>query len=296
MSSRLSKTLSLIALIALVAFGQMAFAQNTNRYRIQVVRRANQPTEMNSDALTKNLYALWQAMSATPSVEGASTNSDGTDIWPCFGLSTAAGGPTPDCPSIGDPSQVFPTGGVAVGVPAYLWSLSACNATSTSSPVCGETETFYEDDSGDTSGDLTYSLVATEGTATLLDTGTIDFTNGTGNPYGGLTPPGVVIIYGPTNLGDMGQAGKNNGNCLPNANYPLTAEGGTGEFIISADKICGVATAGAVTFTATTEVAKPAYTKETTAAKCGSTPPPCYTVKFTTPSYKASQKWTINLE
>ncbi len=302
MTSRLCKTLSLFAVIALFAFAQMAFAaEHQSKFHIAVVPRAHTAgAEVMPTGITANLYGLTAAFTATPSALGWSTNSDGTDIWPCFGAATAptpvaTADENPDCPTIGDPKVNFPAGGVALGVPSYEWSLANCNATSTSSASCGETETFYEDQTNDSTDDLLYELEATQGSTVLIDTGTIDFTGG-GNPYGGLTPPADVVIYGPTNFGDMGQTGKNNGNCLPNINYPVPADPAGSEFIVSANKTCGVPTTGAVDITATTEVASVAYTAESSATctKDGVTPP-CWEVKFTS-KYKLSQKWTINLQ
>jgi hypothetical protein len=293
MSSRLFKMLPLIALIALVALGQMAFAEGPqNHYTVKVVPRHSDSGPQPATAITPNLYGLTAAFTATAY---PTTNSDGTDIWPCFGTGESGSSANPDCEFIGDPKIDFPAGGVALGVPSYQWSLANCNATSTSSPDCGETETFYEDQTGDTADDLLYELVATQGSTVLVDTGEIDFTGG-GNPYGGLTPPADVVIYGPSNFGGMGLTGPNNGNCLPNINYPVTADPAGAEFIISANKTCGSAVAGPVTITATTEVATPTYTPESTktCTKEGVSSP-CWEVKFTS-KYKVSQKWTINLQ
>src|SRR5271169_2326758 len=103
-------------------------------------------------------------------------NADHTDLWPCFGSSST----NPDCPTIGNPSITFPSGAVALGAPAYVWQLnnpgsngygcnSDTNGTSTTSYLpCGQTETWYEDDTGDSTDDLIYSIVVTQGTNTLV--------------------------------------------------------------------------------------------------------------------------------
>ena len=50
-------------------------------------------------------------------------NSDGTDLWPCFGFGSA-GAPNLDCPTVGNPSVALPLGGVVLGVPQYVWKLA----------------------------------------------------------------------------------------------------------------------------------------------------------------------------
>jgi hypothetical protein len=297
MKSRLLPLLAFLAVIALLVCGQQAFAQNAQTrhpsYRIHFAPRGVE-VGFEGEQLTtvpKNLYGLTQAFTATafPTV-----NSDGSDLWPCFGGGTAT---NPDCPSIGSPTRPFPVGGVALGVPEYVWSLTKCDATSTSSPNCGETETFYEDDSGDTADDLTYIVTATQGSGTSLkyiyDSGLVDFR---ANPFGGLTPPADVIIFGPSNFGTMGNpTGPNNGDCFANFAYPLTSPTQTGVYVIAAGKTCSAPVSGLVTFTAVTELAKPTYTKQTTVAKCDGVGPPCYTVTYAK-KFAVTQKWSIWLQ
>jgi hypothetical protein len=301
MKSRWFLVLTALAVVAILVCGQLALAEDAPRphYRIQFVPRGAEGiiSSDNPLAVTKNLYGLTAAFTAT---DYPTTNSDGTDIWPCFGGGTNV---NPDCPSIGNPTIDFPVGGVALGTPAYVWSLANCNATSTSSPVCGETETFYEDDSGDTTDQLTYTIIATQGTTEIYNSGTVVFGP---NPFGGLSPAADVIIYGPANFGDQGQTGgANNGDCFADFNYPLTAPTFPGAtYVVAANKTCGAAVSGLVTITAITELATPTYTKQTTKAACtpvvngkpGTTVgPPCYTVTFAK-KFSATQKWQIFLQ
>jgi hypothetical protein len=306
MNSRLFKTLSLIAIVALFVCGQQMFAaDSSHHYTIKVVPRAQQQAdyELPPANPTPDLYALAQYFGATAAP--FTLNTDGTELWPCFGSYSSASGTSsenPDCPTIGDPSQGFPVGGVVIGLPAYQFPYTACNATSTTAAPCGNTETWYEDDTGDSTSDLTYVIEATQGSTVIADSGTVDFgPNALGNS-GSI--PIQVVISGDQNFGTQGQTGgANNGNCDADFDYPLASEPPPfpGTYVIAAGKTCGAAAAGAVTITATTELATPAYTKETKAASC--TPiingapgtvvgPPCYTTKLTK-KYSVVQKWTI---
>ncbi|MFZ1132354.1 MAG: hypothetical protein WBV31_11690 [Terriglobales bacterium] len=275
----------LFACLAIVAFAcsQLALAEGKPRFQIKVVPRhqgidAQLPP---AGAPPANLYAVgqWFGATAYPTV-----NTDGSDLWPCFGDSSSTG-PNTDCPTIGNPSIPFPTGGVVVGSPSYTFSLSACDGNTATAANCGQTQTWYEDDSGDSTDDLLYSIVATQGTKTIADSGTVDFGP---NVYGGLSPAADVIIYGDQTFGTLGvSAGPNNGECTANYNYPTTSDPAGGLFIIAANKTCSNPVAGLVTITATTEVATPKYTLN---KKTGT-----YTVTYTK-KYSVSQKWNIWLE
>jgi hypothetical protein len=300
-----SKMLSLVAVLAAVALcicGQQAQAEvkNHTKYKIKVIPHGGPNAALATPAsLADGLYGVSAvfAYTAYPTL-----NSDTSDIWPCFSsggtgpAGTATSDENPDCPTIGDPKIPFPAGGVAVGAYSYSWPLSACNATSTSTPVCGETETWYEDDSNDTSAtdELLYTLEAVQGTNVLYDSGTVDFGP---NPYGGASPADDIVIYGPQNFGNMGiTAGPNNGNCSAAYNYPLSSAANPGAvYIVPANKTCGVPTTGLVSFTATTEIGSPAYTKVTKGTVDGtpcSVAAPCYETKWTK-KYSVAQKWSI---
>jgi hypothetical protein len=296
------KALPLFAALAVVALsicGPQAQAETKNhtKYSIKVIPHGGPNAEKaNPSALANGLYGVSQtfAFTAYPTL-----NSDGSDLWPCFATGgTVASTENPDCPTIGSPKIPFPAGGVVLGAYSYSWPLAACNATSSSTPECGETETWYEDDSNDTSAtdELLYTIEATQGSTVIADSGTVDFGP---NPYGGASPADDIIIYGPQNFGNMGiTAGPNNGNCIADEGYPLPSAANPGYvYVVSANKTCGVPTTGPVTLTATTEIGAPAYTKVTKGTVGGvscSVSAPCYETKWTS-KYKATQKWTIYL-
>ena len=289
---------AVVVLIVAFCFGQFALAADSHHWAARAVPSTNMrgPGVHGNAADANNLYALWGAFAGGPIASYASPfNSDGSEIWPCFGGGTAA---NPDCPSIGSPTQPFATSGVVVGAPFFTWPLSFCDQTTTTATPCGQTETWYEDDSADTTSDLTYLITATQGTGTglkyIADSGTVDFGP---NPFGVLgNPGGVIIISGDQGFGTMGQTGPNNGNCFASFNYPLTAPANPGGvYVVAAGKTCVAPVSGLVTFTAVTELGKPAYKKQTSATVCGSVPTPCYTVTFA--KKKAiTQKWTIWLD
>lgn len=278
--SRLFQVLTSLVIVCCFVCGQ-AVAQEKHHWQIKVVPRAANQGARSEATLTPNLYGLSQTFAATPAPFG--TNTDGSELWPCFGDTSSA---NPDCPTIGNPSQTFPTGGAIIGGPQYVWSLSACDASASGAAPCGQTETFYEDDTNDTSpnDDLTYLIVATQvqggKTVTLADSGIVDFGP---NPFGGASPAADVIISGDQNFGTLGQTGKNNGNCSADFNYPSPVLPGV--FVIQANKTCVDPIAGPVTITATTEVATAVFTTK------GSVTTVKYTKKFS-----VAQKWTINLQ
>jgi hypothetical protein len=294
------QVLAALTMVVFLVCGQQVLAQEKTHYQIKIVPKQS-PVDRPAvnPPPTANLYGLSQTFAATP----GATNTDGTDLWPCFGNSTT---PNTDCPTIGNPSVTFPSGGVALGGPAYDWSFANCdaftNGTSNTAYVpCAQTETFYEDDSGTgATFDLTYSITATQVqggvTVYLVDSGTVDFGP---NPFGALSPPADVIISGDQNLGDWPGAttGPNNANCTADIAYPTSADPAPGLFVIQANKTCVEPKPGLVTFTAVTTVATPKYTKHTTAALCGNTTPPCWTVAYSATGKKSvTQKWNIWLQ
>lgn len=277
----------LVVIIAFCAFAQPALAQPPRIPQVRALPSAPSTGARPETGPTANLYALTAAFTATayPTV-----NSDGTDLWPCFGSNSV----NTDCPTIGNPSITFPNGGVALGVPSYVWSYTNCDGDTATSLPCGQTETFYEDDSNDSTDDLIYEIVVTQGSNTVLDSGWVDFVGA--NPYGGLTPPADVVIYGDSNFGTLGATGTNNGNCTADYNYPLASNPPTAyPYIVAANKTCVNPVPGTATLTAITELATPKYTKSTKVSVCGTVGPPCWTVKFTK-KYSVTQKWTIWLE
>ena len=167
--SRLFQALVLVALVAFFACSQLAVAQEKPHYQIKVLPRMSSDAPQVNPAPPANLYGLDQAFTAF------ALDSNSADAWPCFG-NTAS--PSADCSTIQD-------GGVVVGVPSYVWSFANCdadtNGTSNTSYVpCGQTETWYEDDSGTgATFDLTYVITATQVQSGvkqyLVDSGTVDF-------------------------------------------------------------------------------------------------------------------------
>jgi hypothetical protein len=305
----------LLAFFAGIAFlcGQQAAAQQNHLPHILVVPRehaANNAAQSRT-ALPPNLYALQAGFTQTYPTIGA--NADGTDIWPCIGNSSSTG-PNPDCPTIGDPSITFPSIATAIGNPAFIWQLNntagfgngyGCNALTNGTGhlgvpyiPCGQVETWYEDDTNDTTDELLYSMVVTQGTKTIADTGMVDIGV---NTNGGQTPPVDQLIYNPINFGygpgDGPRTGPNNGNCDPDFNYPLTSPANPGEeYLVAAGKTCVAPVAGAATITVTTALGTPTY-KQVTGMACtaNGVASPCYTVKWTK-RYEIRQSWGIWLE
>ena len=295
----MKKLFTVFAVLAVVAFCVSGMvAEEAHHPHIALVKHA-QPGVHSLAAQTAPL-GIWVPFADFAAFSNA-TNSDGTFLWPCFGAyepssGTFTGNPAnPDCPTIGDPSVPFPSGGIVLGNADYLWTVADCNATATSSPDCADQESMVSDNTQDITDDVWVSIVITQGTTTIYNTGTEVY----GPDIFGQTVadyPLIWIDYNPQNLGDMGIAtGPNNGNCLADFQYPLTSPAfAPPYYIIAAGKTCGAATTGPATVTFTVEYGTPKYTKSTKAATCGSVPTPCYTVKFTK-VYEASSKFTIYL-
>lgn len=273
----------LALIIAVCAFAQLALAQSAPRSTLRRLPSNPQAAKAQPNDLPANLYGITQLFGFAATRFGL--NSDGTTIWPCPGTYTSSTAANPDCPTIGDPSQPFPLGGGVFAQPLYLWSLSECNATSTSTPPCGQIEYFYEDTTGDITDDLLVHWTAQQGSSYIYDTGLWDFgpdafgQNGSDYPF-------TAVVNNDQNFGTMGQTGKNNGNCIGDYNYPFVGSP-TYPYFIAANKTCIAAVTGPVTLTGTVELATPNYhvnpkTGETTVT---------YTVK-----YKEEQKWTIYLQ
>lgn len=321
---RFATALASFFVFACFAGGQSLVAQEKAQPRVRVRaapresaetrttdNRVGRPENANAPAPTLNLYSLQAAFTQTYPIIGA--NADGTDIWPCTGDSSGTG-PDPDCPTIGDPSITFPSNATAIGNPAFIWQLKnvagsgngyGCDALINGTGhlgvpylPCGQAETWYEDNTNDTTDDLLYSMVVTQGANTISDTGMVDIGP---NIYGGTTPASDVIIYNPTNFGygpgDGPSTGPNNGDCNPDYNYPLTAPANPGgEYLVAAGKTCVRPTAGWATVTVTTALGAPIY-KEVKGAACAANgvASPCYTVEWIK-KYELCQKWDIFLE
>ncbi|MGA2966058.1 MAG: hypothetical protein ABSD64_07585 [Terriglobales bacterium] len=292
--SRLFQVVVLVAIVALFACSQMAMAATKPHFQIKVIPKTHSGVNpMVAEPPTVGLYGVAQWFGYTSYLV-----TSGTDLWPCFG-NTAT--PDPNCADI-------ISGGVVLGAPSLSWPLAACDANSTVNAYdyCGQTETWYEDWSNDSTDELTYLLVATQvqgsATVTLADSGIVDFgPNVYGAACGGTCPPAAdVIIYGDQDFGTQGLTGVNNGNCEAPYAYPLNSAAfpvADGVYVVPANKTCKNPLAGLVTLTATTEVGAPVYTKSTKASVCATSDsgvPPCWTVKWTK-KYSVAQKWVIDL-
>jgi len=147
------------------------------------------PESSNSRPLTgpaPHLYPLEAAFVQDYPVIGA--NADGTDLWPCSDLYLGVPGSNSDCPTIGSPSIPLPINAIVVGFPFRTWALkNAPNAgngygydaytngtrrTSNADYIpCGQIETWYEDDTSDSTDDLLQRVVVRQGDKIIYDTG-----------------------------------------------------------------------------------------------------------------------------
>jgi hypothetical protein len=307
----LAVALTVVALLV-CAGPQAQAAEPHHHYQIKVMPRAARPDgKVIHSNLANGLYSAGAAFVGTPysdsAIAGNSAgvfNADGTEVWPCFGGYDGSTESTEnaDCEYFEDtgytPKSVpLPAGAAILGTPSYTWSLADCDASASTVNPCGQTNTWYEDDSNDSTDELLYIIEVTQGTAVIADSGTVDFGP---NVYGGLSPAADVVIYGDQNFGTMGETGENNGNCEASFGYPLATNANPGSvYTVQANKTCVAPVAGLAKLTATTEIASPAYTALTRGTggngqTCTKTAP-CYDVKYTV-KYKLAQSWDINLE
>jgi len=340
MNPRLFKLCVVIAALAVFLCTQ---AQAANRHQhIAVISQGSASPDL-GPAPAANLYGIAAYFSQTPLNAEVCTTSGCTnenpfngpypgtdtsvaapnDFWPCFGDNTAQ----PDCLYIGPSAgYTYPSGAtslptsVVLGSPAYTWYLSAntasdqtygCDATATADTfhMCTQAINFYEDDSGDSTDELIWSIEVTQGTSIIYDSGIQDYGV---NPYGALTAPTIVfyedLVFGIPN----GGAVNNDGPCFQSYNYPSNTAGPGGNyqglantfggvFGITPKKTCVAPKAGAATVTITTELAKPTWKGVTVKADCpastmdgppNATSPYCYTVTYTKVK-ELSQKFTI---
>jgi hypothetical protein len=245
-----------------------------------------------SDAFpAPGLYPVTQAFVRSP-YPNWTNNSDGTELWPCFG-------PSGDCATIGNPAIEF--NGVATGGPFFAWSLADCDGTTNGTQVpyergetwnpflinsyyvpCGQVNTWYQDFSGDTTDDLLWSAVVTQGGNVIADTGTQDWGP---NPFEG----DEVIFYQDFNFGALGDSGPNNGNCAANYNFTGSSIPTSYPFMIAAGKTCVDPVTGPATISVMTTLATPTWTCKTRegATTC--------TVHYTR-KYQIKQEWSIYLQ
>ena len=241
---RLSMTrkfqVAVIVLVVAFCFGQLALAADVpHHWGVKVIKhhpgRNGEARPDTGAAPAAGLYAVGQAFVVTPLQQPGNSGTAAAELWPCAG---GAGTAQPDCAFIGSTGTADSAslvGSWVLGSPQYVWYLASdttdapdqpfgCAAT-TSADVgayCGQTNTWYEDWTGDNTDNLTYLITATQSTTNyLVDSGTVDFGP---NVYGGSTPADIdVVIYGDQNFGTEGATGANNGNCSADFNYPMPA-------------------------------------------------------------------------
>jgi hypothetical protein len=223
-------------------------------------------------------------------------NPDGAELWPCFGHN----GTNVNCPTIGNPAIGFD--GIAIGSPLFTWYLANCDGTTNGTQVpyvqgetwnayaingyyvpCGQSVNFYQDYANDNTDDLLISFVVTQGLNVIADSGTQDWGP---NPYGGGE---VIVNYQDFNFGTLGDSGPNNGNCVPNYDYPTSSVPTSYPLVIAAGKTCIDPVAGPATITVTTALATPTWTCITklSVTTC--------TVKYSR-KYSLQQHWNIFLQ
>ncbi len=283
----------LFAIVASCACSQMAFARP---HAAVVPQSQAQPASYPAPGL----YPVTQAFAGSPYPNWAN-NTDGVELWPCFG----SGGGNGDCPTIGNPAIGFD--GVAIGNPYFTWSLAACDGTTngTQNPYswdqgetwnayaingfyvpCGQINNFYQDYTGDTSDEILWRAQVTQGENVIADTGTQDWGP---NQFAAING-GLVVFYQDFNFGTLGDTGPNNGNCVPNYNYPDTIPPALSYPVITAGgHTCVDPVTGPATVTVETSVATPTWTckDKEGAITCK--------VKYTT-VYSLKQAWSIYLQ
>jgi hypothetical protein len=186
-----SRWFAVVASLAIVAFffcGQQALAQSPHHLQVRVFRGAAADGPQKGPNEKKVLQQLASGFGALPPLD-----ESGNDEWPCFAGDA-------DCSTIA-------TGGVVIGAPSYSQSLSNCDANASGAPNCGQIFWFYEDDTGNNTDNLVVSVVVKQGKNYILDTGTVNLGP---NPY---SPGTVIVVYGDTAFGTLGETGPSNGFC-----------------------------------------------------------------------------------
>ena len=174
----------------LLAFAALAFGSSNaiaaSHFHIVASLSANSEASSTPAVVAANLHGIIADFGVLPPASS-------TD-WPCYGGS-------PDCTSIA-------SGGMVIGAPNFTWSLASCNSrTKKETAPCAQLFWMYEDDTNDTSDDLTFSVFVTQGKNYILaaseDYGT--------NPFGA----GVISVAGDFAFGTQGNhTGPGNGWCF----------------------------------------------------------------------------------
>jgi hypothetical protein len=322
---------AVLAVVAVFAFTQQAQAATRHLHVVVVPQNPGDITPDVGAAPAANFYGLAAYLGTEPLNQpgnpwsgpypGTTGATPPNDLWPCFGGSGTA---QPDCEYIGSTGTSDPAslaGSVLIGAPTYTWYLQAntattqpygCDATTTGDTyhMCAQAQNFYEDDSGDTTDELIFTIEVTQGSDVIYDSGTQDYGP---NPYGAISPAPVIIFYEDLVFGIPNGGGETDtGPCFASYNYPSNVPGPGlnyqglvntfgGLFGVTAKKTCVAPKAGLATVTITTELAKPTWTGENSLADCpastmggppNSSKPYCYEVKYTKVK-SLSQKFNI---
>jgi hypothetical protein len=151
------------ALAVIVAFGvcgQQALALDPH-FKTIVVGRA--PVSDAVPDAAAQVHQLYTMMGVAPPLDASSL-----DTWPCF-----TGGSDPDCSSIAP-------GGLVLGIPFYTWSLTSCTS---STAACGQISWMFETDVTSTKTAIDVSITVTQGTSTIMNTGTVKIGTNPGSGY-----------------------------------------------------------------------------------------------------------------
>jgi hypothetical protein len=143
------------ALAVIVAFGvcgESALALDPH-FRVASIGALPVQTD-NQPAAASLVHQGITGMGVLPPLDATSV-----DTWPCF-----TGGSDPDCSSIA-------AGGLVVGVPLYTWSLTGCTS---STAACGQIFWTFETDVTSKKTAINVSITVTQGTSTIMSTGTVD--------------------------------------------------------------------------------------------------------------------------
>src|SRR5579871_1562090 len=121
-TSRVFQHRAWVAVAFFSTLSQLALAQEGHhRTYVAVPGMAAERAAAPERAPAPTIYGLQATFTQTNASEYP--NSDGTDLWPCFGFGST-GAPNPDCPTVGNPSIPLPVGGIVLGVPQYVWKLA----------------------------------------------------------------------------------------------------------------------------------------------------------------------------
>lgn len=331
---------AVLVVIVAFCFGQLALASN------HIIKQGNQTRSKTGEATytspTAALYPLSAGFVASPYVAigttdtGAGQNSDGTDLWPCFGEYSATSGPNPDCPYIGNPQQYLPAGGLVVGVPQYAWPTSSdpssgivgCGDQTSVWDVCTQEANWFEDWTGDTTDELLFTMEVTQGTTVIFNSGVQDYGSWEEALAGGWiaalpTYPFDTGFLTDANLGTLdcwtkGSTPTNSPSQPYASYYPLFTNAFPNQGLSGAPyqyepyyaapikvKACGAVTPGALAkVSITVGYGQPTYKKNTTKAACTAADgtvigPPCWTVTkytYTTSFPEIKQSFNIWME